>query len=362
MKPPVENLPHRRFPARRILRWLGWGAAIAVPGFAVLVVTVGYAFSGPHYDGPPSDHFDGSTFHNVPEVPRAGFWDFLKWRVTRETTPWNVRALPPGPPPPREIPRGELRVTYINHATTLVQMDAVNILTDPIWSDRTSPVSFAGPQRHHPPGLRFEDLPPIHAVVVSHNHYDHMDLPTLKRLHAAHAPRFFVGLGNSALLGGEGIDRVTELDWWQSEVLTPDVRIHGVPAQHFSNRGLFDRNATLWLGYVIQGPEGHVVFAGDTGFGPHFSEIRRKFGPARLAILPIGAFKPRWFMGAIHQTPEESLLALAALGANTALAIHFGTFPLADDTQDEPTQTLESALSRIDGVGSQQRPRFWALP
>jgi L-ascorbate metabolism protein UlaG (beta-lactamase superfamily) len=349
----------------RVLRYVGIGLAAAVLLFVGLVLVVGYVLSGPRHRGPVSDHFDGKRFRNLKDVPHGGFFPFLRWQRTRQPGPWSDRQLSPGPRPPARVGRGELRVTFVNHATVLVQMDGVNVLSDPIWSQRASPVSFVGPRRRHQPGLRFEDLPPIDAVVVSHAHYDHLDLATLKRLDAAHRPRFFVGLGNGELLRHEGISRVTELDWWQSDPLAtapaPEVRITGVPAQHFSNRGLFDRDATLWLGYVVQGPGGVVYLAGDTGAGPHFAEIRLRFGPPRLAVLPIGAYRPIWFMGPIHISPEEAVAAQKILGAQTSLGMHFGTFPLADDGQDEPVQALEAALARAAAADGGAAPRFWTL-
>lgn len=344
--------------ARKWGKRLALGLAVLVVLFVAFAVVTAYVLSSTGYGGPASNHFDGKRFRNQKEVGSSGgFKGFLKWQLNRKPGTWIDRSLSPGPPPPQRVAAGEARVTFINHATVLMQMDGVNVLSDPIWSERASPVSFVGPRRHHPPGLRFEDLPPIDAVVISHCHYDHLDLPTLRRLQAAHRPRFFVGLGNGALLGRNGISRVTEFDWWQSDALTPDVRIWGVPTQHFSNRGLFDRDATLWLGYVLQGPAGSTYFAGDTGFGPHFAEIRQRLGSPRLAVLPIGAFRPEWFMGRVHVSPEEAVVAQETLGAGTAVGMHFGTFRLADDGQDEPVQALEIALARR-GEG---RPRFWHL-
>lgn len=339
---------------RRVLRAL----LIVAVAFAVLVFVVGcLILSGPHASGPPSDHFDGKRFRNMREVPHHGFGDFLKWRWSRAPGPWNERtSSPPGPRPPERISGGGMRVTFVNHATTLVQMDGVNVLTDPIWSERASPVSFAGPRRQRSPGLRFEDLPPIHAVVVSHNHYDHMDLPTLRRLSGVHGPRFFVGRGNAPLLLKAGIHRVIELDWWQTHQLTGDVTVTGVPAQHFSQRGLCDRDRTLWLGYAMRGPAGLAYFAGDTGAGPHFAEIAKRLGPPRLAILPIGAYRPEWFMSGVHVSPEEAVVAHETIGAGTSVGMHFGTFKLADDGQDEPTAALEKALA-----ARKVRPRFSVL-
>jgi L-ascorbate metabolism protein UlaG (beta-lactamase superfamily) len=344
-------------PVRRWVRRLLLALAVLVVSFVLLVGGLGYAFSGPTYQGPPSDHFDGRRFENMRAVPHGGLGAFLRWQLGRQRPAWTDRTTPPGPPPPARVTGGALRVTFVNHATVLLQQDGLNVLTDPIWSLRASPVSFAGPRRHRPPGLRFEDLPPIDAVVLGHNHYDHLDLPTLVRLQQAHRPRFFCGLGNGRLLARAGIERVTELDWWQAARLTPEVELVAVPSQHFSNRGLFDRDRTLWLGYVVRGPAGTSYFASDTGRGPHFAEIRRRLGPPRLAVLPIGAYRPEWFMSGVHVSPQEALEAHNALGAGTSVGMHFGTFSLADDGQDEPPAALAAALASHPAP----RPRFWTL-
>ncbi len=248
-----------------------------------------------------------------------------------------------------------MRVTFVNHATVLIQQDGVNVLTDPIWSERASPFPFAGPRRVRPPGIRLEDLPPIDAVVISHNHYDHMDVATLKRLRERFTRmRIFAGLGNRAFLESKGLDRVEELDWWQSATVG-GVEIIGVPTRHFSNRGLCDRNTTLWLGYVVRGPAGMAYFAGDTGFGGHFAAVRERLGPVRLALLPIGAYKPEWFMAPVHVSPAEAVEAHLALGAKTSVGMHFGTFILADDGETEPVEALERA-KKERGVDA-----FWVL-
>jgi L-ascorbate metabolism protein UlaG (beta-lactamase superfamily) len=211
-------------------------------------------------------------------------------------------------------------------------------------------VVFAGPKRVRPPGIRFEDLPHIDAVIVSHDHYDHMDLPTLKRLQKEHHPRFVVPLGNAAILESAGILGAVELDWWQSDAVAPGVKVTATPSQHFSNRGAFDQGNALWASYVIEGKSGRVYFAGDTGYGPHFKEIARRLGAPRLALLPIGAFRPRWFMGPVHMAPEEAVKAAKDLGAALSLGIHFGTFRLADDGEDEPAAQLAQTLANEPGV------------
>ncbi|NUQ73120.1 MAG: MBL fold metallo-hydrolase [Polyangiaceae bacterium] len=342
---------------RRRIRRAGFIFGAGLLGLLGIAAGLGCcAFSSPGYTGPRSDHFDGEEFHNQDPQEPHGFFDFLKWQIEREPGPWRdfVNA-PPGPRPIDRVGRGELRVTFVNHATTLIQMDGLNILTDPVWSDVVGPALDVGPRRVRPPGIRYEDLPPIDVVLVSHNHYDHMDLPTLRRLAADHKPKIFAGLGSRVLLHGEGVDGTEDLDWWQVADLAPEVRVTGVPATHFSNRGFCDRNNTLWMGFVVSGPAGLVYFAGDTGFGKHFQQIRERFGAIRLAILPIGAYLPRWFMSPVHIDPAEAVEAHRTLGAATSLGMHFGTFRLADEGQDDPPLELGKALEKAGGG------RFWVL-
>ncbi len=247
----------------------------------------------------------------------------------------------------------DLRVTFVNHATVLLQIAGVNVLTDPIWSRRASPLPFAGPRRRRPPGIRFVDLPPIDLVLISHNHYDHLDLPTLQALARSHAPRFITTLGNAALLQREGIEPVTEMDWWQEQPLPGGLRLTCVPAQHFSARGLCDRCRTLWCGFVLHGRGGPIYFAGDTGWGSHFSEIARRFGPPRLALLPIGSHLPRWFMRPVHLSPAEAVRAHQVLGAQASMAIHFGTFPMADDSSSPGAGGTGCRAGRGNGGGTE---------
>jgi len=323
---------------------------------ALAIAVVNATLATPRYRGPPSDHFDGERFHNLQplEQPRAGI---IHWVLTRHRGPWREEpGSTPGPPPPRRVGPRDLRVTFVNHATALVQMDGFNVLTDPIWSDRCSPFSWAGPRRARPPGVRWEDLPPIDAVLISHNHYDHLDVATLRRLVQDHHPRIYAALGNGALLRSRGIPVTAELDWLQSVDLAPGLTLTGVPAQHFSNRSVTDRNRALWTGFVVQGSAGPVYFAGDTALGPHFGQIRSRFGGVRLALLPIGAFRPEWFMSPVHMSPSDALKAHQLVGAATSVAIHFGTFQLGDDGIDEPVQLLQQEMLRFIPP-----PRFWVL-
>jgi L-ascorbate metabolism protein UlaG (beta-lactamase superfamily) len=335
-------------PSRRRLLLGGLALLVLLP---TSLSAVGCALSAPRWSGAPSDHFDGEKFFTPNAPPMVGGFgsleglsNFLKWQSTREKGPWKpYRDEPVGPPPPRDVVPGAMHVTFINHATTLIQLDGVNVLTDPMYSRRCSPTDVAGPERVRPPGIRFEDLPRIDAVVLSHNHYDHLDVPTLKRI-ADTWPRvqIFAGLGNKAFLASKGIESI-ELDWWDSRQVG-DVTITSVPNQHFSNRGLTDANGTLWSAWVLSGAKGRAYFGGDTGYGKHFAEIARRLGPMRLAVVPIGAYRPEWFMAPVHMSPKDAVQAALDLDATLAVPMHFGTFSLADDGEDEPVQALQTAL------------------
>ena len=285
-------------------------------------------------------HFDGKRFYN-PDAPQArGFLDFLRWKLTThpEPPPPFIEDVVPSIPS-RSVGAGKMRVTMVNHSTVLIQRSGFNLLTDPIWSERASLLSWIGPKRRRRAGVRMEDLPPIDAVLISHNHFDHLDLPTLRQLATRGRSTFVVAARCARLLRSQRIRSVHELDWGESLAIS-GVTIHCVPALHFSARGLLDRNKTLWCGYVIEYPESLVYFAADTGFGSHFAQIQEKFGSPQLALLPIGAYAPRWFMSAVHMAPEEAVRAHEILGAKASIAIHHGTFQLADDGIDTPQREL----------------------
>jgi L-ascorbate metabolism protein UlaG (beta-lactamase superfamily) len=285
-------------------------------------------------------HFDGRRFYNPHAAQARGFLDALRWKLTSrpEPSPHFISDVEQSIPP-RHIEGSPLRITQVNHSTVLIQQRGVNILTDPIWSERTSPLSWIGPRRRRKPGLRMEDLPRIDAVLISHNHYDHLDLPTVRQLMARGGSTFVVPTGVARLLRSENIEPVHELDWRESLSL-PGFNVHCVPALHFSSRSIFDRNRTLWCGYVIEFPQRLVYFAGDTAFGSHFAQIREAFGSPHVALLPIGAYEPRWFMSSVHMNPEEAVRAHEILSAQTSIAIHHGTFQLADDGLDTPQKQL----------------------
>jgi L-ascorbate metabolism protein UlaG (beta-lactamase superfamily) len=318
-----------------------------VVGFAAVSLLIGYLLSAPRYRGEVSDHFNGKAFFNPGAKQASGFGPFFKWMLQREQGSWSeMQETSVAEIPAARIESG-IRITFVNHSTFLIQVDGLNLLTDPIWSERSSPVSWAGPKRMRAPGIRFEELPPIDVVLLSHNHYDHLDVPTLKKLFQQHRPRVIAPLGIKTYLEATGIGDCIEADWWDELKLSEAISLHIVPAQHFSGRGLFDRNATLWGGYIIHTNSGNIFFAGDTGYKKDlFEQIGRLHSPVRVALLPIGAYKPVWFMSPIHISPDEAVRVHLDLKAETSIAMHFGTFPLADDGQTEPVRDLKTALEK----------------
>ncbi|WP_236024651.1 MBL fold metallo-hydrolase [Arenibaculum pallidiluteum] len=321
-------------PGRRsVLRLLGLGAAMPVAGCAAGPAGTASAVS---------DHFDGTRFRNLYAPADKGFGDLLRWRLTSQPVPWPERVENAAYAVPNRVSRGQVAVTFVGHASFLVQVGGVAILTDPVWSERASPFSFVGPLRVRDPGQPLAALPGVELLLVSHNHYDHLDLATLREVQARWAPPTVTGLGNAPLLAEAGI-AATELDWWQS-VEVAGTRITYVPAQHFSARGLFDRNRALWGGFVVEADGATVYFAGDSGYCPHFAEIGQRFPRIDLALLPIGAYEPRWFMTAAHMNPDEAVQAHLDLGGPTSIGMHFGTFRgLTDEAIDAPVHDLAAA-------------------
>lgn len=302
----------------------------------------------PRWDAPPNDHFDGKRFYNE-EPFDVGLADLVRFYASREPGVWKRNlAITPALPPPSRVDDGSVRMTFINHATVLIQVDGLNLLTDPIWSERASPLSWLGPRRFRPAGVRFEDLPPIDVVMISHNHYDHLDIPTLKRLAASHRPVMVVAAGDQKLLQAAGINHVVALDWWQQHRLPNGCALSAVPVKHWSGRRLLpgDRNLSLWAGYVLETKGGPVYFAGDTGYDAHFKATHARFGAMRAALLPIGAYKPRWLTRYQHMSPADAVRAHLDLQAAFSLGIHHGTFELADDGMHEPAAQLARILRK----------------
>lgn len=303
-------------------------------------------FGAPGYRGPATERFDGDRFSNQAEFDRPGFWRLVWWQLTSDERPWPDRVeVPQARPPMKRVGDGRVRVTFVNHASTLIQVDGVNLLTDPVWADRIGPVSWAGPSRRQTVGVKLEDLPPIDAILISHDHYDHLDMPTVQKIAQTHGCKVIAGLGTRALLSEHGVSIGVDLDWWQREKVGA-VEVVLAPSQHWSGRGLGDAMNTLWGSFVIAGPSGVVYFAGDTAAGPHFAQVRERFGPVRAALLPIGAYRPRWFMQPQHISPDEAVDAHIALGAKKSVAIHWGTFDLSDEGIGEPVDDLVSAMKQ----------------
>jgi L-ascorbate metabolism protein UlaG (beta-lactamase superfamily) len=288
-----------------------------------------------------SDHFDGRRFCNPNGANGQPFWKVPRLLLTpRIPWPSEVSVEPRRPPNPGP---DEVVVTFVGHSSFLIQAAAANVLIDPVFSRRVSPFSFAGPRRARAPGVRFDDLPPISLVLLSHNHYDHCDLATLQLLERRFHPPAVTPLGNVRLLRSAGFRQVEELDWWETASAAP-FPVTVTPAQHFSARGPFDRNRALWGGFLIETGGRRILHAGDSGYGPHFREIGARLGPIDLALLPIGAYEPRWFMKDIHMNPAEAVQAHLDLAARQSIAMHFGTFQLTPEGIDEPVRNLSKAL------------------
>jgi L-ascorbate metabolism protein UlaG (beta-lactamase superfamily) len=310
-----------------------------------------------YYQGPVSDHFDGERFFNALRTPLRGRWDLLRWTIDRQwrgtRAKWPARAPSPfADHPPARVEGADIRICYVGHASFLIQTAGLNILIDPVWSQRASPFRAIGPKRVNDPGIAFVDLPPVDVVLVTHGHYDHLDVDTLSRLAGAHRPRVITPLGNDTIMRNHDSAIAAEAHDWSDRVdLGNGVAVTLVPTQHWSARNLSDRNMSLWASFVIETPGGRVYFVGDSGYGDggNFRTTRERHGPLRLAILPIGAYEPRWFMRDQHMNPAEAVQALTDCGAELALAHHYGTFQLTDEAIDAPPLALADAL-RLAGI------------
>jgi N-acyl-phosphatidylethanolamine-hydrolysing phospholipase D len=316
---------------------------------ALLLAGCASPYQNPYYD-PQKPHHTSEGFQNLDPDARISE-GFLSWQWQRRQD-----GLPKPPDPAHRdwrvvpdlallhAPSGNPSVTWIGHATLLLRLGGLNILTDPHFSERASPVGFAGPKRFHPPGVALADLPEIHAVVISHSHYDHLDVDSVRQLHQRSGGKlqFFVPLGLKPWFAELGIDKVTELDWWQHGELG-GVRFTLTPLQHWSARSLGDRNRTLWGGWAITAPDLNIFFAGDTGYSADFVEIGRRLGPFDLAALPIGAYEPRWFMRRQHVDPAQALQIHRDIRAQQSLGVHWGVFEMADESLDEPPRALAAA-------------------
>jgi L-ascorbate metabolism protein UlaG (beta-lactamase superfamily) len=295
-------------------------------------------------------HHTSSGFRNHPPVDRPGLFDFLKWQWERPDYDFEGVLAAPLPSVAPDLAYlngnpGTNSVTWIGHATLLVQLGGLNILTDPQFSERASPVQWTGPKRVNPPAIPIDDLPRIDIVLISHDHYDSLDADSVEALRGRPGGErtvFYVPLGLKGWLNDRGVERVVELDWWD-QARQGSTEVTAVPVQYWSQRWLLRTNRTLWAGFVVRTPAGRFFFAGDSAYTQHFQSIGEKYGPFDLAAIPIGAYAPRWFMRTMHMNPEESVKVHRDVRARLSVAMHWGTFRLTDEPLDEPPRLLARA-------------------
>lgn len=316
----------------------------------LLLVTIAACAMKEKY--PVGDHFDGKKFFHAGLENDKDFWTVVKWLLSRPELnypKWLDNTSKPQLP--SDLAADKVAATFINHASFLLQTKNFNFLTDPIWGQRASPVSFLGPKRFRDPGIKLEELPPIHFVVLSHNHYDHFNLESIKSLHEKFKPVFIMPLGNAKLVDDIEAIKVVELDWWHSHTLKngdSSATITLVPSQHWSARGLTDKREALWGGYVVESDAAKVYFAGDTGFNQEiFNHIADKFNDLDLALIPIGAYEPRWFMKVNHVNPEEAVQIHLTLKPKVSVGMHYGTFRLSDEAYGQPEKDLATAKTKL---------------
>lgn len=300
------------------------------------------------WQGPTSAHFDGSRFSNPGHTKNSSVGGYLWLRITGAQATWpDSVPVTPEPPPPARVDDGSALITFVGHATVLIQVAGLNILTDPVWSDRASPFSFAGPKRVQAPGVAFDALPRIDVVLISHDHYDHLDLATLKRLDSRDQPQVIVPLGNKALVASTmPASRVSEHDWGDSVALKGGARVHLEPMLHGSGRSPFDQQATLWAAFVVQAGPIKIYHVGDAGYGngAGYQATGQKYGGFDLAILPIGAYEPTSFMADSHMPPADAVKLMNDVRARRAMAHHFEAFQLGFEAYEAPRRALAAAL------------------
>lgn len=331
--------------------WFGLGCvSILIIAFCLLFFCRGQKFE-------VSGHSDGRRFYNNPPSEDKKVSEVIKWRIERVVdgiVGWkrsDVRMLDVVKVYSPFLGKDKVFVSFIGHSTFLIRLGDKNILTDPVFSDRVGLFGVVGPKRYTEPGVKFEDLPRIDFALISHNHYDHLDIPTLRKLHVAFGTRFVTGLGNCRIIVGaiKGA-RCMELDWWHDLDVANDLRISFVPAKHWSRRGLTDSNKTLWGSFVVKYLKKNFYISGDTAYGGHFKEARDVFGEFEFALLPIGSYKPRWFMKSAHANPDEILMAYKDLGAKRAVFMHFNTFDLGDDKYNEAVLAMNDVIAKNKSV------------
>jgi len=277
------------------------------------------------------------------------FFDVIKWRLTTSAKEWPSYVENKFEFSYQNIDIDSiLNVTYVNHSTFLLQFNNLNILTDPVFSERVSPVSFAGPKRVRESGIKINDLKKVDIVIISHNHYDHLDIESLKEINSQYKPLFLIPFGDAELFKDNDIFNFIELKWWQTVEISPKIKITYTPSQHFSNRGLFDKNESLWGSFIINYNNSQVYFAGDTGYSTHFKDISNHFKNITLSFLPIGAYSPRWFMKNIHTDPLDAVKAHIDLNSIKSIGMHYGTFQLTDEGINDPIIDLHKALKKFN--------------
>lgn len=302
-----------------------------------------------YYSGPVSDHFDGQRFYGPRRSGGKGLGTLLKWQLSGGRAKWpRWIENAPQPRPPERVMGDAVRLTMIGHVSVLIQTAGINILTDPVWSKRASPFQSAGPRRVRAPGIRLDELPPVDLVLVSHNHYDHLDTATLAALVDRFDPLIVTPLGNGTIVGKHAAAaRVIELDWDERTEFGPLV-VEAEPVNHWSARWSNDRNEALWAGLMIHAPNRRIFFNGDSGFadGWWVDRLMAKHGGVDVSLCPIGAYAPRWFMADAHMDPDEAVEVYNRMGAPWTLGFHWGCFQLTDEPIDEPRERLEAALAR----------------
>jgi L-ascorbate metabolism protein UlaG (beta-lactamase superfamily) len=340
---------------RKLLSFLGLTALLGSTGAAWATLT---RSRNPYYQGPVTAHFDGLSFSDGRPVTK-GLLDIWRWQTSRrerEAFPERYPAPPQDKPPARVE---GVRIVHLGHASFLYQVAGLNLLIDPVYAQRASPFSFVGPKRVNEPGVAFDDLPKIDLVLITHNHYDHLDLATLARIHARDMPRMIMPLGNDTIVKARIPDALTQVhDWGDRVALSDAVSATLVPTYHWSARGALDRRMALWCSFVIQTGTTKVFHIGDTGYhdGSLYERLGQEHGPFDLAVLPIGAYEPRWFMSDNHMNPEEAVKVMTSLKARQAIGHHWGTFQLTDEGIERPPEALKAALAQAGLPEERFRP------